>query len=119
MLRPSSIQRQRQIGNSSRHAACRAAREDRESKAERDLMQHPAAEAAASGDFSAASPRSGEFGDGGANGAEDETLSPEAGAEMLARKGWAALPARYQMVVATSVAFIICNMDKVSTDFWL
>lgn len=29
-------------------------------------------------------------------------------------KGWDALPARYQMVVATSLAFVICNMDKVS-----
>jgi hypothetical protein len=28
-------------------------------------------------------------------------------------KGWDALPARYQMVVATSLAFVICNMDKV------
>jgi hypothetical protein len=29
-------------------------------------------------------------------------------------KGWGALPARYQMVVATSLAFVLCNMDKVS-----
>ena len=29
-------------------------------------------------------------------------------------KGWGALPARYQMVVATSAAFVICNMDKAS-----
>ena len=28
-------------------------------------------------------------------------------------KGWGALPARYQMVVATSLAFVLCNMDKV------
>ena len=30
-------------------------------------------------------------------------------------KGWGALPARYQMVVATSLAFVLCNMDKVGT----
>lgn len=39
---------------------------------------------------------------------------PAAEADSGVVSQWAALPGRYKLVVATSLAFVICNMDKVN-----
>ena len=53
--------------------------------------------------------------DGAAAGVEadvDAGAAVDVAAQLLGKSGWDGLPARYKMVVANSVAFMICNMVR-------
>lgn len=60
------------------------------------------------------SSRDGEFGQNGAVSPSAAETSENITDPAQALRGWSALPARYQMVVSMSAAFVICNMDKVN-----
>ncbi|KXZ49968.1 hypothetical protein GPECTOR_18g125 [Gonium pectorale] len=51
-------------------------------------------------------------GDGGANGASDGAAGPALALPQWA--AWEALPSRYKLILATSMSFVICNLDKVN-----
>lgn len=96
---------------------CCASRQERQSHAA--TPSEAPSPSKAPGDYRVATASaSGDFGDSSAVAAQslDEVdhLGEDAVKVEKLAEGWGALPARYQMVVATSVAFVICNMDKAS-----
>lgn len=97
---------------------CCASRQERQSHAA--TPSEAPSPSKAPGDYRVATASaSGDFGDSSAVAAQslDEVdhLGEDAVKVEKLAEGWGALPARYQMVVATSVAFVICNMDKASS----
>lgn len=101
-------------------AACSASRQERQADrdpAAPDTAPQPSTPAASGECSVAAAAASGDFSDGSTTQSANDAaqLIGEDGVEVKElTKGWGALPARYQMVVATSAAFVICNMDKVN-----